>query len=80
MIAVVATVFGATAGRVVAVEAENALAAILAGTYVGAGVGLHVQANLLKGGCSNAKSSSDKRFRVKSAPWPVTICRLNLLF
>src|SRR5688572_27747274 len=29
----------------------------------------HGQADLLKGGCSNAKTS-DKRFRVKSAPWP----------
>src|SRR5688572_19559500 len=40
VVAVVAAVFGATAGRVFAVEAENSLTAIFAGTYVGAGVGL----------------------------------------
>jgi hypothetical protein len=40
VVAVVAAVFGATAGRVFAVEAENRLAAIFAGAYVGAGVGL----------------------------------------
>jgi hypothetical protein len=36
----VAAVFGSIAGRVLAVEAENRLIAIFAGTYVGAGVGL----------------------------------------
>jgi hypothetical protein len=40
VVAVVAAVLGATAGRVFAVEAENRLAAIFAGAYVGAGVGL----------------------------------------
>jgi hypothetical protein len=40
VVAVVAAAFGATAGRVFAVEAENALTGIFAGTYVGAGVGL----------------------------------------
>ena len=40
VVAVVAAVFGATAGRVFAVEAENPLTAIFAGTYVGAGAGL----------------------------------------
>jgi hypothetical protein len=40
VVAVVAAVLGATAGRVFAVEAENRLAALFAGTYVGAGVGL----------------------------------------
>ena len=39
-VAVVAAVFGAIAGRVFAVEAENRVAAIFAGTYVAAGVGL----------------------------------------
>lgn len=39
-VAVVAAVFGAIAGRVFAVEAENRIAAIFAGTYVAAGVGL----------------------------------------
>jgi hypothetical protein len=42
VVAIVAAVFGAIAGRVFAVEAENALAAIFAGTYMGAGVGLMV--------------------------------------
>jgi len=36
----VAAVFGLIAGRVLAVEAENRLIAIFAGTYVGAGVGV----------------------------------------
>ena len=40
VVTAIAAVFGATAGRVFAVEAENALAAIFAGPYVGAGVGL----------------------------------------
>ena len=40
VVAIVAAVFGATAGRVFAVEAENRRTAIFAGTYVGAGVGL----------------------------------------
>ena len=40
VVAVVAAVFGAIAGRVFAVEAENRRTAIFAGTYVGAGVGL----------------------------------------
>jgi hypothetical protein len=39
-VAVVAALFGALAGRVFAVEAENRIAAIFAGTYVAAGVGL----------------------------------------
>ena len=39
-VAVVAALFGAIAGRVFAVEAENRIAAIFAGTYVAAGVGL----------------------------------------
>lgn len=39
-VAVVAAFFGAIAGRVFAVEAENRVAAIFAGTYVAAGVGL----------------------------------------
>jgi hypothetical protein len=40
VVGVVAAVFGAIAGRVFAVEAENRLTAIFAGTYVAAGVGL----------------------------------------
>ncbi len=40
VVAVVAVAFGAFAGRVFAVEAENRLAAIFAGTYVAAGAGL----------------------------------------
>lgn len=39
-VAVIAAVFGAIAGRVFALEAENRLVAILAAAYVGAGVGL----------------------------------------
>lgn len=40
VVASIAAVFGAIAGRVLAVEAQGRLAAILAGTYVAAGVGL----------------------------------------
>ena len=40
LVAVIAAVFGAIAGRVFALEAESRLAAIFAGAYVGAGVGL----------------------------------------
>ena len=39
-VASVAAVFGAIAGRVFALEAENRLVAVLAAAYVGAGVGL----------------------------------------
>ena len=40
VVASVAAVFGAIAGRVLAVEAQGRLAAIFAGTYVAAGAGL----------------------------------------
>ena len=40
LVASVAALLGATAGRVLAVEAENVPTAILAATYVGAGAGL----------------------------------------
>ena len=40
LVAIVAAVLGAIAGRVFALEAENRLAAIFAGAYVGAGAGL----------------------------------------
>jgi hypothetical protein len=40
LVAVLAAVLGAIAGRVFALEAENRLAAVFAGTYVGAGAGL----------------------------------------
>jgi len=40
VVAVLAAVFGAIAGRVFAIEAENRLMAIFAATYVAAGVGL----------------------------------------
>jgi hypothetical protein len=40
VVASVAAVLGAIAGRVLAVEAENRRTAIFAGTYVAAGVGL----------------------------------------
>lgn len=39
-VAAAAAVFGIIAGRVFAVEAENRVTAIFAGTYMGAGVGL----------------------------------------
>jgi hypothetical protein len=40
VVAIVAGVFGAIAGRVFAVEAQNRRAALFAATYIGAGVGL----------------------------------------
>ena len=40
VVGTVAVVLGLIAGRVIAVEAQNRLSAIFAGTYVGAGVGL----------------------------------------
>lgn len=40
VVASVAAVFAAIAGRVFAVEAQDRLTAIFAGTYIGAGVGL----------------------------------------
>jgi ABC-type nitrate/sulfonate/bicarbonate transport system permease component len=40
LVASVAGVFGAIAGRVFAVEAQNTIAAVLSATYVGAGAGL----------------------------------------
>src|SRR5262245_28703414 len=40
VVAIVAALFGAIAGRVFAVEAQNRCSALLAATYVGAGVGL----------------------------------------
>ena len=40
VVVTVAAVLGLIAGRVLAVEAENRLSAIFAGTYVGAGAGL----------------------------------------
>lgn len=40
LVASVAAAFGALAGRVLAVEAQNGPAGIFAATYVGAGVGL----------------------------------------
>jgi hypothetical protein len=40
VVGVLGAVFGAIAGRVFAVEADNRLAGILAGAYVGAGAGL----------------------------------------
>ena len=40
VVVTVAAVLGLIAGRVIAVEAQSRLSAILAGTYVGAGVGL----------------------------------------
>jgi hypothetical protein len=40
IVVTVAAVFGAIAGRVFAVEAENAVTAVFAASYVGAGAGL----------------------------------------